>query len=670
MNKAGNNIDKVKQKRTEYCFLGIIGLVLILVNVLAYTTQSDNISSMIPVIVLDGIIILSYILCTALAKHMPSKKRTVIRSILLFAITPILFFILIEMTVGNITTISIEYMVKNVLCLLVIYGILIIVIGRVNIASGVFGILSIIVSLVGYYVMEFRGRVFSLFDLISIQTAQTVVESYTFGLPVPIALCIQVALLYFVVVYHFQKINLSASRWLKGVRIIGAVAVVTICGWAVRGKFSEELNMWDINSNYQTKGMLYTLLCELQYINVDAPEQYSVKNVESLETEIVVEDDADVTSPENLIVIMNESLADWSIINEVKTDEEIMPFINSMTDNTEKGWLHVPVFGAGTSDSEWEVLTGNTKQFLPGSSNVYQLYCNDEVSGLAGTLKEQGYYTVALHPFLGENWNRTAVYSQMGFDEFISEENWGEETEILRWCTSDSSAYKKIKTVIEEKPENQKIFTFLVTMQNHGGYGEETVTDGFESTVSLEYSEPYPDAEMYLSLINESDKAFEELVDYFSEIDELTMIVMFGDHLPQIGNDFYDELFGKETDNLELIERQKLYTVPYIIWTNYEMENSEAETEMSANYFGSYILQLAGLQYTKYNQFLLDMKEQIPIIGLGTVCDSNGIWYNWNELPEEYEKLLNQYNILQYNNMFDTNHRIDAMFFDIEKDIE
>ena len=125
--------------------------------------------------------------------------------------------------------------------------------------------------------------------------------------------------------------------------------------------------------------------------------------------------------------------------------------------------------------------------FLPSGSVPYQLYVRDPEYGLADILKSQGYYTIAMHPNKAHNWNRASVYPCMGFDEFISLENWGDEhRELLRNYVSDKATFEKIISLYEEKDADEKLFTFCVTMQNHGGY---TVEDraGFEPTVKLGY---------------------------------------------------------------------------------------------------------------------------------------------------------------------------------------
>ena len=270
---------------------------------------------------------------------------------------------------------------------------------------------------------------------------------------------------------------------------------------------------------------------------------------------------------------------------------------------------------------------------------------------MADILKAQGYETLAMHPNRAANWNREKVYPSMGFDQFISKENWGDlYRDKIRSHESDKSTYDKIINIYEEKEKNQKLFTFCVTMQNHGGYGAET-RNGYEPTVKLNYKKEYPQAETYLSLARESDSAFKDLLDYFEKAEEPTMIIMFGDHWPAIEDDFLSKVIGKDTGDLSLTESQTLYTTPYVIWTNYPSETKEQD--ISSNYLGSYILELAGAELSPYNQFLLNLKEELPVIGIDAVEDKDGHWYSSDDMPENYQKLIEDYNILQYNDQFE-----------------
>lgn len=404
-----------------------------------------------------------------------------------------------------------------------------------------------------------------------------------------------------------------------------------------------------------------SLISEIRYLSAEKPEGYSVKKVQ--ETADKVQEKVQETTsiiPENIIMIMNESLTDFENIGAIKTDEEILPFIHSLNENVKHGQLHVPTFGGGTSRSEYEALTGNSMYFLPAGSIPYQLYIGNEESGMAEILKSQGYSTIAMHPNKASNWNRSKVYNSMGFDDFISIENWGnEDTDLIRNFVSDQAIYNKIIKMYEQKKSSEKLFTFCVTMQNHGGYGPETL-NGYQPDVKLHYKRSYPKAETYLSLARESDKAFKNLIEHFQKVDEPTMIIMFGDHWPKIEGRFMAELLGKSRQNLDLEETQQTYTTPYVIWTNYSSDT--VEQDISSNYLGSYVLEQAGLELPSYNRFLLSLKEKLPIIGIGAVCDSSGNWYAQDQLPQEYQQLITDYNILEYNNQFDKKNKLTSFF--------
>ncbi|MFR3320528.1 MAG: sulfatase-like hydrolase/transferase [Lachnospiraceae bacterium] len=123
-----------------------------------------------------------------------------------------------------------------------------------------------------------------------------------------------------------------------------------------------------------------------------------------------------------------------------------------------------------------------------------------------------------------ENWNLFNVYSELGFDEFYDGDSVS-DGEQMRWMLSDYADFQKIIELYENKEEDN-LFIFNVTMQNHGGY--EGTWDNFANTVDLSAQGDFPQAEQYFSLIKETDAAFKELIDYFEKVDEPTLICFFG----------------------------------------------------------------------------------------------------------------------------------------------
>jgi hypothetical protein len=172
----------------------------------------------------------------------------------------------------------------------------------------------------------------------------------------------------------------------------------------------------------------------------------------------------------------------------------------------------------------------------------------------------------------------------------------------------------------------------------------------------------YPDANQYLSLIHESDSALEYLITYFSEVDEPVEIVFFGDHQPSLSSSFYVNLNGKGLSGLTESELENLYTVPFFIWTNYDTDEETVDIT-SLNFLSTIALKRAGISLPAYNQFLSDMMEAVPAINSrGYYSKENGAYMHLDEATGEEALWIQNYNILQYNGMFD-NRRKSSVFF-------
>ncbi len=202
---------------------------------------------------------------------------------------------------------------------------------------------------------------------------------------------------------------------------------------------------------------------------------------------------------------------------------------------------------------------------------------------------------------------------------------------------------------------------FNVTMQNHGGYSKSY--SNFDVDVRLTSTEGYyPKTENYLSLLKKSDEAFEKLINYFRSVDEPTVICMFGDHQPSIEEEFYEEIMGVDKiDSASIQQRQTRYITPFVIWANYDIDDAYIE-KLSVNYLSSYLLKVAGIKTTDYNNYLLNLSKKIPVINSLGYIDSSGVYYE-NGQKSPYNKLLKDYNILQYNNAIDKENERTSCFY-------
>jgi hypothetical protein len=126
---------------------------------------------------------------------------------------------------------------------------------------------------------------------------------------------------------------------------------------------------------------------------------------------------------------------------------------------------------------------------------------------------------------------------------------------------------------------------------------------------------------------------------------------MFGDHQPKVEDEFYEYLHGKSLDDLTLEELQEEYQVPFLIWANYDIEEQE-DVVMSSNFLSSYLLEVAGLDMTSYNRYLLELHESITAMNTNGYLGSDGKFYTYDE-ESEYTDKIDEYWNVEYYNMFD-----------------
>ncbi|MDO4278213.1 MAG: LTA synthase family protein [Lachnoclostridium edouardi] len=523
-----------------------------------------------------------------------------------------------------------------------------------------------ILALAEYYVLQFRDRPIMLGDFLAVKTAASVSGNYSYEINIKIILAAAVVVALSVLAVKFPvKMRGKRARWLM-VPVSVAAFTLFLTGFyqVLIKQWGIEINMWNPRSSYESNGYAVCTFRSFAYLFEKAPDGYSVEAVrQDMET---VEQNRENAAyywqtdteiiPENIICIMNESFSDLSQVGDFKTDQPYLSFYNELEENCVKGNLYMPVWGSMTSNSEYEFLTGNSISFISAGAVPFQIYMEAPVYGLPLTLKAQGYKTIGMHPYPASNWNRNSAYKAMGFDEFLAEEYFL-DSERIRGYVSDRGTYKKIMELTEEKEKGDKLFIFDVTMQNHGGYWEE-----YQTQVHIEGGD-FPMAEQYLSLIRESDQALKELLEYYENVEEPTMIIMFGDHQPSIEESFYEMLYGCSMGEVEKEDYLRRYVTPFLVWTNYETP-SEKIDKISAMYLSNIIVERANLLPTSYQVFLDEMYQKLPVVHPLGYYKSDGSWFTWDgwKEKEEYEQWWKPYENFLYNNIFGRKNRINEFF--------
>ena len=589
-------------------------------------------------------------------------------------LVPCLSYYLFEYVTGNLENISIFMAALNICWAYVLYLVLTGITGTTRISVPVVSIALLILSFAETFVVDFRDRPIMIWDVLAVRTAMTVSGNYEFDVTKQMIQAAKAVIGANMILWFFPvHVKGLKKRLVFGGTCIGTAAAFVFGFFhSVVPAHQMGINMWAVNDTYDSCGYILSTAMSLQYVVKKPPVEYSHGKLEAIYKELTEKEEheketkaegtqktgagEETVQPVNLICIMNESLSDLRVVGDFSTNQEYFPFINSLTENTVKGSLCMPVFGSMTSNSEFEFLTGDSVAMLPSNSIAYQFNVKPDAWTMVSTVKDQGYRTVAMHPYPGENWNRNTCYTNMGFDEFLDGDYY-EGSEQLRYYTSDQADFEKLIQVVEEKKDPQeKLFLFNVTMQNHGGY--EGTFDEFDQTVWLtgDMEGKYPKADQYLSLVKRSDDAFAYLLDYFSHSDEPTMIVMFGDHQPSVEDEFFDEVYGTPSYEVPVKDRLMWYETPFIIWTNYE-QPSEDMGKLGAVYLSSYVLKLAGLDMTPYNRFLLELSETYPVLHFLGFYDNEGNYQSWAETENEenpHRKQVLDYEAMAYNHSIDS----------------
>lgn len=605
----------------------------------------------------------------------PERVKTVIGYALFFAAPVFTFWFVERFTNNSITRINAAEFWLNVLVYYLFFGILYLIFVSRKAAVTIGTIFFYVVGLANYYVLNFKGAPIVPPDIMSASTAAGVAENYTYSIQPIFVWNALFLLLYLAVLWRCPM--RKKTGWKKRL-IMGCVIAlsVSVLGYFVVEErtlrsYGIKNNVWDQKKGYAKNGFFFGFVLNMNSLVQDKPDDYSAEAAADIaaryEEEFANEEEkkdgrletSDGTRP-NIIAIMNEAFSDLSVVGDFTTNQDYMSFIHNLEEDTIKGNLYMSIFGSGTCNSEFEFLTGNTMAFLQNGIIAYTQVVKDKLPNLTYTLKQQGYKgNVALHPYLASGWNRPEVYGYMGFEHFYSESDFTNPLMYRKYISDQSNMEKIIELYEERKNTSKPFYLFNVTMQNHGGFDKSY--SNFTNDVQITDNHKNEQAEQYLSLVKKTDEAFQYLVEYFSEVDEPTIIVMFGDHQPAVTSRFYDSIFGKSSDELTSEELMKKYQTPFIIWANYDIEETTIE-KMSANYLSAYVMQEAGLKMTPYQKFLMRLYEKLPVLSAMGAYDAEGNYYeSAKETP--YNDMVQEYQILQYNNLIDTDHTVNSFFY-------
>ena len=592
------------------------------------------------------------------------KENQKFISIFLFWIMPAFTFFLIYIYAG--------YGILNFLIFLSIQGLAFIITGNYKFSINFMIIVSYLFYVANEILVIIRGTPIIPVDLFNINLAISLTGNYSFTISSNI---LRATIVTYVLIYMTNKlINANVSRNTKNkykLVNIGVIAfTIVVIGFVDINIFN--ISFFNVQATIKECGMPLAFCLNLRSLKLKEPEgyskEYAIKTLKKYSSE---EDTSGENDTPNIIVVMSESFTDIRKLYDLEIEEDPLEFFYSLKEDTIRGNVLVPSFGNGTSNTEFEFLTGMSNELFPNNSYPYMQYINKKTSSLVSDLKKIDYKTYAIHPYWEYAYRRNNVYKCLEFDDYISAEDflewdetkihhtkdvgslnaekniWG-DLDTIRNYISDKENFNKIIEVYEKS--KNKTFIFNITMQNHGNYeydGEDFINDIKAKNIDSD------ELNQYLSLLKVSDDALREFIEYFKIRDERkTIILFFGDHYPYIP-DTYEKMFGvnwQETvSNEDII---KMSIIPFFIWANYDIEEESIEL-IGMQYLSILLKEVAGIPLTSWDNFRKAIMEKYPAFNsYGTFDSSYEILDRAKLLDDE---LLKDYQILQYYLLKDEN---------------
>ena len=357
--------------------------------------------------------------------------------------------------------------------------------------------------------------------------------------------------------------------------VLASIVSVMFIGLPVTTSAAQNANVVasyfsNIAQGYENYGFIYGFSSSVVDRGMRKPDDYTEKHVAEITDKIESsKQETTVTKKDapNIICVLLESFCDPDEIKFLHYNDDPIPTFHELEKNYTTGYLTVPVVGAGTANSEFEVLTGMSMQYFGTGEYPYKtILKKTDCESTAADLASIGYGTHAVHNNGGNFYSRVNAFSMMGFDTFTSKELMNIQTYTPNgsWATDDVLVDETIKTL--DSTPDQPDFTYTITVGTHGDYPKEQVIENPKYIANGSFDQETKNQwTYYINQLNEVDTFMSDLIKKVNERDEDTVIVFFGDHLPTMGLQDSDMRSGD------------IYKTKYVTWNNMGLEKKDAD---------------------------------------------------------------------------------------------
>ena len=432
----------------------------------------------------------------------------------------------------------------------------------------IIGAIWVILGIANGYILLKRVTPFNAQDLKIAGDGIALINNYCNGFEVVVIAVGAVALLIWLI-----------SMWRRGgqyagkIHHIAALIGIIVCGVLYTfvtniaiDKRVVSTYFGNIAFAYEDYGLPYCFSASLFNTGISEPNGYTKKAMAKIDKDGELNQTAASRSSDelpNIIVVQLESYFDVANAEFFTTSEDACPNLHNLYQNYSNGYFKVPSVGAGTANTEFEVLTGmNLRYFGPGEY-PYKTYSKKHPTESAATaLASLGYGTHALHDNTGNFYSRANVFNNMGFDTFTSKEFMNVlQTTENGWAKDEILTQHIMEAMDTTKQED---FVFTVSVQGHGNYPETQVIENPKIKVEGIEDEALKNKwEYYVNQVYEMDQFVGDLIKAVEERNEPSVVVFYGDHLPTMGLKAED------------LKSRYLYNTNYVIWDNIGLQKDD-----------------------------------------------------------------------------------------------
>ncbi len=418
------------------------------------------------------------------------------------------------------------------------------------------------------YLLTKRVTPFNAQDLKAISEALAVMNSY-FNAFELVMIVIGVVALVFWIISMWRRGGQFTGKMHRWIALGGVIVSFAACGVVTEAAIDNRVisnYFGNIAFAYEDYGFPYCFSASLFNTGINEPSGYSEEAMAEISNNGEITKSETGRSEEdlpNIMFVQLESFFDPTEVEWLRFSEDPIPNLRKLFSEYSSGYFKAPSVGAGTANTEFEVLTGMSMRFFGPGEYPYKTYGKmHTLESAASALKELGYGAEALHNNGGNFYSRAQVFNNMGFDHYTSKEFMNIlQTTPEGWATDDILVPNIMEAM--DTTEGQD-FVFTITVEGHGEYPTEKVLEDPEIVVSGVEDEGERNAwEYYVNLIHETDKFVQQLIDAVEARNEPTVLVFYGDHLP--------------TMNLEAkdLKSKYLYNTNYVIWDNIGLEKQD-----------------------------------------------------------------------------------------------